>query len=276
MHEVGHTLGPAPQLPRVDRLHAGAARRSASSRATHGIAGSVMEYNADQHRAARRDAGRVRHERRSGPTTTGRSSTAYKDDRAGAGGRRAASASPRAAASRCSPSPPTRTRAPAIDPEATQGDLGDDPLEFAARRLALARELWERWQNTPAQARRELRRCCAATSAAGSIAGRRVAASIAAKYIGGVTVAARSRRLPARRRCTRSRRSGSATRSTMLATGVFSSDSFRFKPEFMRRLQVDYLDRNDMLRRRPRPRRGVDYSLPTQVLAIAARRARTS
>jgi hypothetical protein len=34
-----------------------------------------------------------------------------------------------------------------IDPEANTGDLGNDPLEFARRRLLLARELWDRWQD---------------------------------------------------------------------------------------------------------------------------------
>ena len=32
------------------------------------------------------------------------------------------------------------------DPDATVGDLSNDPLEFAHRRIALAGELWQRWQ----------------------------------------------------------------------------------------------------------------------------------
>jgi len=53
----------------------------------------------------------------------------------------------------------------------------------------------------------------------------------------------------------------------IIETGLFSADSFRFKPEFMRRLQVDYLDRNDLFNlglSTP----GVDYSLSAQVLEI--------
>ena len=34
-----------------------------------------------------------------------------------------------------------------IDPEANMGDLSSDPLQFARRRLLLARELWDRWQD---------------------------------------------------------------------------------------------------------------------------------
>ena len=53
----------------------------------------------------------------------------------------------------------------------------------------------------------------------------------------------------------------------IIESGLFSADSFRFKPEFMRRMQVDYLDRNDVYGvglSTP----GVDYSLTGQVLAI--------
>ena len=51
----------------------------------------------------------------------------------------------------------------------------------------------------------------------------------------------------------------------ILADGVFSADSFRFKPEFMRRVQVDYLNRNDIFDS-GLSAPGVDYSLNTQVL----------
>ena len=46
---------------------------------------------------------------------------------------------------------------------------------------------------------------------------------------------------------------------------MFSADSFRFKPEFMRRVQVDCLDRNDIFDS-GLSAPGVDYSLTTQVL----------
>ena len=51
----------------------------------------------------------------------------------------------------------------------------------------------------------------------------------------------------------------------ILADGVFSADSFRFKPEFMRRVQVDYLNRNDIFDS-GLSAPGIDYSLNTQVL----------
>ena len=53
----------------------------------------------------------------------------------------------------------------------------------------------------------------------------------------------------------------------IIETGLFSADSFKFKPEFMRRLQVDYLDRGDIFDV-GLSSNGVDYSLNNQVLAI--------
>jgi hypothetical protein len=51
----------------------------------------------------------------------------------------------------------------------------------------------------------------------------------------------------------------------IIANGLFSADSFRFKPEFMRRVQVDWMDRNDLYDT-GLSTPDVDYSLNTQVL----------
>ena len=53
----------------------------------------------------------------------------------------------------------------------------------------------------------------------------------------------------------------------LIETGLFATDSFTFKPDFMRRLQVDYLDRNDIYDA-GLSARSVDYSLSGQVLSI--------
>ena len=80
---------PAPQLPRVDRLHAGAARRPRVHAAErHRRLGDGLQRR--QHRAAKGETqGAYDDDRRSVPTTTGRSSTRYKAIAAGAGSRRA-------------------------------------------------------------------------------------------------------------------------------------------------------------------------------------------
>jgi hypothetical protein len=52
----------------------------------------------------------------------------------------------------------------------------------------------------------------------------------------------------------------------LIETGVFSADSFRFKPEFLRSLSTDFADRHDAFDTAIAPG-GLDYSLPMQVLA---------
>ena len=73
----------------------------------------------------------------------------------------------------------------AIDPGVNQSDLGSDPIEFARRRLILARELWDRWQQRElkdgesyAVLRRTVGRGLTAVG---------MSASTIAKYVGGVS-----------------------------------------------------------------------------------------
>ena len=151
----------------------------------------------------------------------------------------------------------------AIDPYATAGDLGNDPLGYAGRRLALAKELWERWEARPlkpgesyAALRRNISR---------GITQVRESGLLAARYIGGISVlrdAAGSGRTPMNPVEMAKQRDA----LKLIETGVFSADSFRFKPEFLRSLSVDFLDRGDTYDVGLAPQ-GFDYSLPTQVLA---------
>ena len=112
----------------------------------NGIAGSVMEYNAGQHRAARRAAGRVPPCRRSAPTTTGRSSTAYARARAGDRGA-GARAHRRARLDRAAARVHVRrrdVRCRRSTRRSNSFDLGDDPLAYAraapeARRASCGR-----------------------------------------------------------------------------------------------------------------------------------------
>ncbi|MEP7183900.1 MAG: zinc-dependent metalloprotease, partial [Betaproteobacteria bacterium] len=151
-----------------------------------------------------------------------------------------------------------------LDPDTNQNDLSSDPLEFASRRFTLARELIERWQTRTvklgesyAVLRRSITRGLEQVGAS---------SLIAARYVGGVSVVrdhAGSPRAPmvpvvaARQRAA----------VKLLASGLFSFDSFRFQPQFMQRLVPDYLDRGDSFDHGLSPP-GIDYSLPTQVLAV--------
>jgi hypothetical protein len=125
-----------------------------------------------------------------------------------------------------------------MDPLANRFDLGDDPLAYYRKRLALSREVWDRTQargpradEDPLRQRRVL---------ASGFRLLRTMPTDAAKYVGGMYAV---RDLP-----------GSTERPSFkpveparqrealqfLAKGIFSVDSFRFKPEFLANLTPDY------------------------------------
>jgi hypothetical protein len=122
--------------------------------------------------------------------------------------------------------------------------------------------MWDRWQTRqlkPGESyivyRRVVERGLIAMSGA---------STNVAKYVGGVTTLrdhAGSPRAPLTPVEVQRQRDA----LKIIADGMFSADSFRFKPEFMRRVQVDYLDRNDTFDS-GLSTPGIDYSLNTQVL----------
>ena len=261
MHEVGHALGLRHNF-RASMVYSQAQLNDPDFTRQHGISGSVMEYNAVNLALKGEHQGEYtmttlgpydywaieygykeiapEHEAAELKKIAGRSSEpllAYATDEDAAIG---------------------------IDPGVNQADLGGDPLEFARRRLILARELWDRWQERElkeGESYAVLRR----TVGRGLTAIGQSTATIA-KYIGGVSTLrdhAGSPRAPltpvdaARQR----------EALKLIETGLFAADSFKFKPEFMRRLQVDYLDRSDIYDT-GLASRGVDYSLSGQVLTI--------
>jgi hypothetical protein len=261
MHEVGHALGLRHNF-RASTVYTQAQLSDIDFTREHGIAGSVMEYNAvnialpGEHQGAFNMT-------TIGPYDYWAIEYGYKEI---APEREAAELSRIASRS----SEPLLAFATdednsfAIDPAANQGDLGNDPLAFARRRLQLARELWNRWQDRelkPDESYVVLRR----TVARGLIVIGQSSSTVA-KYIGGVSTLrdhAGSPRPPLNPVSAAQQREA----LDIIATGLFSADSFRFKPSFMRRLQVDYLDRGDiydMGLSAP----GIDYSLPGQVLRI--------
>jgi hypothetical protein len=151
-----------------------------------------------------------------------------------------------------------------VDPDANMLDLSNDPLDFAQRRLKLARELWDRWQvrdipagDSLAIYRRNITRGLSSVREAGLAA---------ARYVGGVSLlrdAAGSGRTPINPVAPAKQRAA----LLLIETGVFGADSFNFRPDFLRRLSVDWLDRFDSFEvglTTP----GFDYSLPNQVLAV--------
>src|SRR5205085_3684915 len=115
-------------------------------------------------------------------------------------------------------------------------DLGSDPLGFARRRMALSRELWERWQNrklAPEQGRDILFRNVVSGFTQYSLA-----AQVASKYVGGV-VYVRDYAGSNRASFTPIAPEKQREALKLVSEGLFKADSFRFKPEFLTRLAAD-------------------------------------
>jgi hypothetical protein len=125
-----------------------------------------------------------------------------------------------------------------VDPLANRFDLGDDPLAYYQRRLKLSQELWERIQNRkpvmgddPLRQRRSLISGFSQLQRAAELVGKYVGGMIAVRDLPGTTSRASFTPVePAKQR----------EALQFLATGLFSADSFRFKPEFLSHLTVDY------------------------------------
>lgn len=147
-----------------------------------------------------------------------------------------------------------------MDPEANRRDLGSDPLGFAAKRMKLSQELWERLQNQPLKPGQGFdRRRASFLSALGQVSN---ASIIAAKFVGGVSfvydgpgsATAPLRPVP-----------GTRQREAMkiMEKALFNVEAFRFKPEFLATLVTGNLDRG--MNAAP------DYSLTNSVLGIHRR-----
>jgi hypothetical protein len=259
MHEVGHALGMTHNF-RASTIYSQAQLNDREFTKKHGVSGSVMEYT-PINLALRHEPQGEYSMTTLGPYDYWAIEYAYKPfapEHEAEELRRIAARSHE----------PTLAYAyddetnTAIDPYATAGDLGDDPLGYANRRLMLAKELWERWEARPlkpgesyAALRRNITR---------GITQVRESGLLAARYIGGISVlrdAAGSGRTPMNPVAMAKQRDA----LRLIESGVFSADSFRFKPEFLRSLSVDFLDRGDTYDVGLSPP-GFDYSLPTQVL----------
>lgn len=261
MHEVGHTLGLQHNF-RGSSIYTAEQLADPEFTRKNGVAGSVMEYNASNiaekgkpqgaygmHSLGPYDYWAIEYaykpldpqsevaELKNILARSSESALAFSNDRDGSEG---------------------------IDPEVSTGDLGSDPLKFNEQRMKMARELWERWQDKPlkdgesyAILRRTLVRGLAQFGAASS----RVA-----KYVGGITVL-RDQAGSVRAPLTPISADKQRAALRLVEKGIFSADSFKFKPGFMRRLTVDYLDRNDATGSGT-VFGSTDFSLGTEVLNI--------
>jgi hypothetical protein len=124
-----------------------------------------------------------------------------------------------------------------LDPLANRFDLGDDPLAWYQKRLALSKELWARVQaRQPAAGEDPLRQRRSLLSGFRQL---RDLPALAAKYVGGLHTV---RDLPGSGRPSYRPVDPAKQREALRFLGreVFSVDSFRFRPEFLASLSPDY------------------------------------
>ncbi|MEP7061079.1 MAG: zinc-dependent metalloprotease [Betaproteobacteria bacterium] len=261
MHEVGHALGLTHNF-RASTIYTRAQLDDPEFTRTHGIAGSVMEYNAinialkgerqgsySMPMLGPYDYWAIEYGYREIPATEEKLQLARIASR---------SSEPLLAYAYDEES------ALGYDPDANISDLSDDPLSFAHRRIDLANELWDRWQVRELPAGDSLSRY-RRNMTRGLIAVRDAGLS-ATRYIGGISMlrdAADSGRTPLNPVAPQRQRDA----LKLIETSIFSADSFRFHPSFLRKLSTDWLDRNDSFDVGLTSSE-LDYSLPTQVLLV--------
>ena len=126
-----------------------------------------------------------------------------------------------------------------LDPLVNVFDLGDNPLAYAQRRLALSKELWARVQARQPKAGDDPER--ARRSVLAGFGQLRALPAIAAKYVGGMHT---ERDLPGTGKPAYRPVEPAMQRAALrfLTQELFSNDSFQFKPEFLQTLQPDYIE----------------------------------
>ncbi len=244
-HEVGHTLGLKHNFKASTTVTAAQLADKGYTEA-HGISGSVMDYN-PYNIALKGEKQGSYVNTTIGPYDYWAIEYAYKtlpaEQEAAELGRIAARSSEPALAYGDDLDAGAGGPYDGMDPMISRFDMSADPLAYFQKRLKLSQELWARVQarkvqagDDPLRQRRSILSGFAQLSRMSELVG---------KYVGGMTVL---RDLP-----------GSTARSTFtpvdpvqqraalqfLSTGLFSADSFRFRPEFLSTLTVDFDEAGD-------------------------------
>jgi hypothetical protein len=149
---------------------------------------------------------------------------------------------------------------PGIDPLTNRFDLGADPLAYFDRQFKLARELWRRTEKRPLGADDDFR--VFRSNLERGLYYIQTAAPGIVKYVGGVYVN-RDRAGSGRPLLTPVEAAKQRDALKLLARELFAGDSFRFDPQFMRRLGIDQFARME-----DGAARGPDFSLSEAVLRI--------
>ncbi|MCZ8073459.1 MAG: zinc-dependent metalloprotease, partial [Paucibacter sp.] len=240
MHEVGHTLG----LKHNFKASTTVTQKQLADKAytdAHGISGSVMDYNA-YNLALKGEAPTTFNNTTLGAYDYWAIEYAYKPISV----ENEATELAKIASRSTEPSLAYADDADAggfgpydgMDPLANRFDLGDDPLAYYKKRLKLSKELWTRVQDRkpeagddPLRQRRALMSGFSQLVRASELVGKYVGGMHALRDLPGSTGRASFKPVePAKQR----------EALQFLASGLFSADSFKFKPEFLSTLTVDY------------------------------------
>jgi len=255
MHEVGHTLGLKHNF-KASTVYTNAQLQDKAFTETHGVAGSVMDYAAYNlaavgERQGSYTSGTI------GPYDYWAIEYAYKpiapaDEAAELARIAARSTEPWLAFA----DDADAGGSDSIDPLANLFDLGDDPLAYYRKRLQLSLELWQRVQERAPQPGDDLTRQ------------RRVLmsgfrqlvrpAEPVGKFVGGMYTTREVPGTPGRPAYVPVEPARQREALNVLATGLFATDSFRFKPQFLAGLAPDYNEWD----------RGGPVSIPAAVLQL--------
>ncbi len=245
MHEVGHALGLRHNF-RASRAYTEVQLSDAEFTRANGTTGSVMEYTAVNLPRPGQTGG-VPFQTALGPYDFWAIEYAYKPLAPGATVAAEQAELQRIAARSSEPLLAFGTdedNAFGIDPETLQLDLGADPIAFASKRLAIARDLFKRQETrvlSPTSDYSVLRR-----SVAFAVSDVTRAVSVLVRQIGGVRTL---RDFPGSGREPLQPVPAALQREalSLVSTAVLSPQGLSLSPALQRRLAPDYLDRAEAL-----------------------------
>jgi Met-zincin/Domain of unknown function (DUF5117) len=267
MHEVGHTLGLRHNF-RSSRIYTEQQLSDPVFTAANGLTGSVMEYAAINLAApgVPREAQATPFTNTLGPYDYWAIEYAYKpiapeQESVELSRIAARSAEPLLAYGT------DEDNSLGIDPETLHFDLGADVLAFARKRVAIARDLFERQETRALKPDADYSVLRRSVTYALRDMGR--VANVLTRQVGGVRTL-RDHAGSGRDPLTPVPAPQQRDALDLLASSFLSFDSFKLSPALQRRLAIDFAERTDAVFRGEMPS-GTDFSLTSQVLEMQRR-----
>jgi hypothetical protein len=260
MHEVGHSLGLRHNF-RASRIYTQAQLADPEFTRVNGTTGSVMEYNAINLPLPGQPGG-TPFQTALGPYDYWAIEFAYRPMAPGTTPEAERAELQRIASRSNEPLLAFGTdedSALGIDPETIQLDLGDDPVAFAAKRIAIARDLFVRQETRFLPPDRDYAALRRSLNFAVNDMGRAV--GVLARQIGGVRTL---RDFPNSGRDPLQPVPAAVQRQALdlIAKAVLVTDGLSVSPALQRRLAPDFLDRGDT------PGVGTEFSVEQRLLEL--------